>query len=427
MKKIANPLTVWLLQTGEPLHIDLDNPRPMRAMNLANALVDSGHKVILWSSAFYHQEKRHRVKEFTIVSVNESLEIRLIPSPGYQRNIGAKRLLDHAIMARNLKKYLGRTKELPDIAFLGYPPIEVASVMGHWLKKKGVKYLIDVKDQWPTLFIDPIPGNFLKMVGRLILSPYFYYGKKVMNEASGLCAMSQSFVNWANKFAGVLAPSKYDIVAPLTNPIQKNSKELLEKAGRWWDELGVLDDNEPRIFFVGSHSQAFDIQPIIEAATYFQSSENKCQFVICGDGPFHEEWKGKFKNCSNVLFPGWVSTSKSQVLSSRSIAALAPYKNVDNFISNLPNKVLDYLSYGKPILSPLKGEVYQLIQNDEVGLSYGQASDASLIDCINELITNSEKQKLLSNNARRLFENKFSYQFVYGKLVEHLEAMSLDN
>jgi hypothetical protein len=39
------PLTVWILQTGEPLHIDGENARPMRAMNLSNALVEAGHKV----------------------------------------------------------------------------------------------------------------------------------------------------------------------------------------------------------------------------------------------------------------------------------------------------------------------------------------------------------------------------------------------
>ena len=59
---MSDSLTIWLLQTGEPLHIDAGNPRPMRAMNLANALVAAGHKVVLWSSSFYHQEKRHRVQ-----------------------------------------------------------------------------------------------------------------------------------------------------------------------------------------------------------------------------------------------------------------------------------------------------------------------------------------------------------------------------
>ena len=50
-------MKVWIFQTGEPLHSDDDNPRPMRAMNLANSLVDMGHSVIIWSSAYYHQKK----------------------------------------------------------------------------------------------------------------------------------------------------------------------------------------------------------------------------------------------------------------------------------------------------------------------------------------------------------------------------------
>jgi len=43
----SNDMNVWILQTGEPLHIDAGHPRPMRAMNLANALVKAGHIVLM--------------------------------------------------------------------------------------------------------------------------------------------------------------------------------------------------------------------------------------------------------------------------------------------------------------------------------------------------------------------------------------------
>ena len=36
-------MDIWILQTGEPLHSDKGNPRPMRAMNLSNKLVERGH------------------------------------------------------------------------------------------------------------------------------------------------------------------------------------------------------------------------------------------------------------------------------------------------------------------------------------------------------------------------------------------------
>ena len=75
-------ITIWIFQTGEPLHIDGDNARPMRAMNLSNALVQAGHKVVLWSSAFYHQEKRHRSSIAKSIRVSDNLEIKIDSQQG---------------------------------------------------------------------------------------------------------------------------------------------------------------------------------------------------------------------------------------------------------------------------------------------------------------------------------------------------------
>jgi hypothetical protein len=122
-------LTIWILQTGEPLHIDKGSVRPMRAMNLSNALVEANHKVVLWSSAFYHQEKHPRSMTAKSIKISDNLEIRLIPSRGYRRNIGVGRLIDHTQLAFNLKRMLKKATLLPDAAFIGYPPIETAAVL----------------------------------------------------------------------------------------------------------------------------------------------------------------------------------------------------------------------------------------------------------------------------------------------------------
>ena len=129
-------MNVWIFQTGEPLHSDNGNPRPMRAMNLANTLVTKGHNVVIWSSGFYHQKKIQRAKLYKKIFISKKLEIRLIPSPGYKKNISIQRLFDHFKLAYNLKKKLDVEKNLPDVAFVGYPPIETAFIMTNWLKKK---------------------------------------------------------------------------------------------------------------------------------------------------------------------------------------------------------------------------------------------------------------------------------------------------
>ena len=69
-------------------------------------------------------------------------------------------------------------KNKPDIAFIGYPPIESAYVITRWLRSKKVPYILDVKDQWPSFIVDALPKS-IRGLGRAILSPYFILAKKL--------------------------------------------------------------------------------------------------------------------------------------------------------------------------------------------------------------------------------------------------------
>jgi glycosyltransferase involved in cell wall biosynthesis len=415
-------LTVWLLQTGEPLHCDAGQPRPMRAMNLANALVDAGHKVVLWSAAFYHQEKRHRLHGEKQLRIGSQLEIRLISSPGYVRNIGLGRLWDHAVLGYRLKQLLRDEIIVPDVAFVGYPPIEAAAVMTRWLATRGVPSLLDVKDQWPGIFIDVLPAP-LKLVGRVALAPYFHYGRRALRDATALSAMADGFLQWAAGFAG-RAVSDLDRVVPLTTPIGRTTENELQEAGTWWDQQGVYNDGRQRICFVGSHSKVFDMEPVIQAAKLMADRGNTCQCVLCGDGENSAAWRKKMADLPNVYFPGWIDRVKIEALALRSSAALAPYCNSDDFVLSIPNKVIDSLALGLPVLSPLSGEVKRLISDFDVGISYGPVAEKSLESCIEDLAVMPDLRKKLSDNAKKLFRQRFSFEMVYGGLVSHLENLA---
>ena len=116
-------MEIWILQTGEPVHSDRDNSRPMRAMNLANKLVERGHRVVLWTSSFHHRDKRHRYKKYTEINISESLQIRLVPSSGYKQNISIARFYDHCVLAFNIRRRLRACENNPDVAFVGYPAV----------------------------------------------------------------------------------------------------------------------------------------------------------------------------------------------------------------------------------------------------------------------------------------------------------------
>ena len=407
-------MKVWILQTGEPLHCDEGSPRPMRAINLSNKLVEAGHDVVLWSSAFSHQEKKHRTREFTVYKVNENLEIRLIPSCGYKKHIGLMRLIDHFQLALNLKKLLKRERVAPDIAFIGYPPIEAAAVMSKWLSKRGVPMVLDVKDLWPSMFVDAFP-KMLQPIARIIFHPYFYLAKRTIRGADGISAMAPAFLKWVLKFADK-KPTDSDKVFRLTSPISNISKSEVLLASKWRDAQGI-NANMPTVLFVGSFMSVFDFNPIFETAKELKD----CQFVLCGDGDYLSGLKNKTQGLDNVFFPGWVDRAKIEVLSDISIASLAPYKNIDNFMVNTPNKIVDSLLLGLPIISPLRGEVAKLIESNEVGFTYDDSR--SLNNHIQLLINDDKLQEQMSNNAKKLYNKEFEFNMVYDGLVQHLERM----
>lgn len=417
-----NSNLVWLFQTGEPLHIDSDDSRPMRAMNLANALVEHGHQVVLWSTDFYHQKKRHRYNSYKAIKVSDKLEIRLIPSRGYVRNIGFDRLLDHAQLALNLKRALKKEQERPCVAFVGYPPIEFASVATTWLMRNKIPVLLDAKDQWPDIFIEPFP-NLLKPLARIVFYPYFYMGRKVMCQATGLSSMANGFLKWMRDFSG-RGVGKFDGVFPLSPIDQPLSSKTMADAIVWWREKGVVEDGRPRFLFVGSFSQAFDFDTIRKVAALAMSQGLDWQFVLCGAGAMSSEVSELFSGLANVVLPGWVDRPKVVAISKLSLAGLAPYRNIPNFQHNIPNKVIDYLSLKLPVISPLDGEVNGMIENHEIGLKYVEGSADSLFLCLRSLAEDYEMAAFLSGNAATIYKQQFSGEKVYESLVLHLRGMA---
>jgi glycosyltransferase involved in cell wall biosynthesis len=413
---------VWILQTGEPLHIDEGHYRPMRAMNLANSLVERGHRVTLWSSDFFHQEKRDRFGHDQLIKFSDKLTIRLLKSRGYKSNIGIGRLVDHMFLAIKLKNILKSQGEKPDVVFVGYPPIETAYVLSAWLQKNGIPYLLDIKDLWPYMFLDVFP-DIVRPLAKFILLPYFYMAKITMIRATGISTMAPPFLDLVLSYSG-RKMKDHDGVFPLTSPPANINKIDIETHIKGWSDLGLSNTEKVvRIMFVGSFMSVFDFKPIKSVALDAFKSNKNIQFVLCGDGGSFKQIKSMFTGLDNVIFPGWINRSRIEALAKISDAAIAPYKNIDNYVFNTPNKVVDAFSLGLPILSPLRGEVERLISHYAVGISYGEEYRTTLNEAVDVLGSNKTLQQTMSVNALSLFNEKFSFDKVYNGLASHLETM----
>ena len=230
---------IWIFQAGEPLHIDGFDSRPMRAMNLANFFVKKKIKVVLWSSDFYHQKKIHRTKAFKSIKINSYLKIQLIPSMGYHKNISFKRIFDHIQLAFNLSRILKNNKyETPDFLIIGFPPIESSFVFLKWAQKNNVRTILDIKDQWPEIFISPFP-KYLRLFVRFLLQPYFMMLLYQVRNADYITTISSGFQNWIDTL-NTNKEKKQNILVPLTSPKVSIKMSKYNDIAKWWSKNGLV-------------------------------------------------------------------------------------------------------------------------------------------------------------------------------------------
>lgn len=414
-------MTIWIFQTGEPLHSDGGNPRPMRAMNLANALIRRGHNVKIWSSDFYHQQKKHRFKIGKEISISEKLQIKLIQSCGYTKNISLKRFIDHAMLGKNLALDLITQSEIPDIGIVGFPPIEFASEAVNWLKNNRVPAVLDVKDQWPDTLRDSLP-KMLRPLGQTLLHPYYKAASAAMIDVDAISTISNGFMDWINRFSN-RQKREFDAVLPLS-PVQIDGTGIQDRVSiEWWKSIGVNQEWKHRIMFVGSLSRAFDFESIYQLAKNFKENGDKTQFVICGNGPEYKNLSQRFSKLGNTVFPGWIEHQHISSLAKMSDFALAPYKNTSDFLISVPNKIIDYLALGKPLLTSLRGEVGVMVEQYDVGLLYDEGDYYKTVLTVRERINDSIWIKRVSENARELYRRQFDGKKIYDHYVDRLEGL----
>jgi glycosyltransferase involved in cell wall biosynthesis len=412
---------VWIVQTGEPLHCDEGISRGMRAMNTADALVEAGHEVTIWSSNFYHQEKRHRFSGYSTIDISSSLTIKLIPSCGYTKNVSLRRFKDHRELA---KKFLNKikTEPLPDVAMVGFPPIEIANTAVNYLTSHNIPVLLDVKDQWPDIFLDAIP-SIGKPFAKLMLRKLHRQSIETMNKATALSAMSAGFLKWSANRAG-RGVRNSDLVCPLTTPTPHISDNDLERAKIWWKTIGIEPTDKLRLLFVGSLSRQFDFKTALNGVQLAKKLGVRVELVVCGTGEQEERLKREFSDETCIVFAGWIDYPKYKALAEMSDIALAPYIVKDSFQLSITNKVVDALSFSLPILTPLSGAVGDLIERNQAGWVYKQCQPESLKDvlmCIND---NKNILTKMSKGAHASHQSGFKHNSVYKNLVRWLEKMA---
>jgi glycosyltransferase involved in cell wall biosynthesis len=82
------------------------------------------------------------------------------------------------------------------------------------------------------------------------------------------------------------------------------------------------------------------------------------------------------------------------------------------------------MAHGLPIITSITGVAKDLIEKERIGICYSDSNINEFEDRLNRVNFQDETFLNLSNNSRLLFKNEFSFEIIYGKLIEHLKLLA---
>ena len=142
--------------------------------------------------------------------------------------------------------------------------------------------------------------------------------------------------------------------------------------------------------------------------------------MLCGNGDGLDALRASAAEVPEIVFPGWVNGPQIEVLAQSSDAGMLPYPSDPDFRRSIPNKVIEYLAYGLPVLTSLRGPVSDLIADEKCGRIYRETDARDLSATIADLIESPEQLQTMSQNTERVFQERFHATKVYGRLADML-------
>lgn len=409
-------MRIWIIKVGETIPFKGTTGRLMRAGLLAKMLSEKGHEVTWWTSSINHFSKtiypQSSLKECSLPCRTSLVFLKSIL---YHKNISLRRLINHWGEARHFTK-LAPNYPKPDVVICCFPTLELSYSVVNFCKKQNVPVLIDIRDLYPDVYTNLFHTS-LRTFANILFSPLLWMTRKVMRQATGIIAISETYLKWGLKHAkreqhgtdGVfsLAYPKADVE---TSP-DPQFTELFQKL-----------EGKKLILYIGSFISSIDLETVISVANVFQEkNQDEFHFVLSGDGSYREKWEEMAQGLRNITFTGWIDSQKINWLASRAWVGLGAYKK--NALMSLPNKIFEYMSFGLPVLSSLQGETRELIEQNKCGLYYEAESPESLMVCIEKLSKSPKERDEMHLSSLKNYLEKFSPSTVYENLIRHVENL----
>jgi len=303
----------------------------------------------------------------------------------------------------------------PSVVLVSSPPLFMA-LPGLFMKLfRRVPYVFDVRDLWPE------SGYSLGVLrrGSLFARILAWLEKLAVNKACSINVLTPAFKDDLIRREMVHS----DKIKVIPNGVDLNKLSLCESSGGIRRQLGW--EGRFVVLYTGAHGLANHLQQLIDAAEILQDIPEV--LIACvGDGMSLPGLKRKvIKNgMKNIRFYGPFSREETSKIVSASDVCTAVLKRAGAFKKVYPNKLFEYMAYGKPIILGIDGAARELLEKARSGIYVAPEDPIAFAEAVGFLKQHPEIRKEMGLNGREYIAKYFNLDDLYAKMTSLLISVA---
>ena len=366
----------------------LDGNRSHRMCAWKTQLEENGHELKFFTTDFEHQRKQY------ISNVPNGFVI-LKSFLYYKKNISVARLINHFLVSISLMITFKRQHVKPDVIIVSYPTIWTSLVSVVYGKLNNIKVIVDVRDKWPDIFM--VHPSLI-----VLLWPLFLIKKYIFKGASQLIAISPGYYKWALPNNKLIE----NCILPLAQPIVKEVKR----------EIDLI--NPIKLIFVGSLGTTYNLEALLLIHDKLIEINVPFQIQVCGDGPERQWLESNIVHRKNIVMFGWLDKIELQKrLNEANFGLMLYYADSPQ---GWPNKLIEYMANGLPLINTLKGESWDLIEHKQLGYNLEINDFEGLVNWLYKLLYDKQAYE---NYVKRNYNIHKEYFTEYPNLIKLLNLL----
>lgn len=372
-----------------------------------------GHQVHIVSGMFSHITRRSVCTCSTKLWKRESFNgLQISRASGILPLTSKGNKVLHHILFGILMFFSGLALGRPDV-IIGSSPAPFCALSGFLLSRiRKCRFVLEIRDLWPDDLVQERTlriGLLSKSLERLMRLLYSRADKV-------LCVTKH--IERQISCKGV----KSEKLATLYNSVRipGDADAVLGMQFREEHNIG----SKFVVLYAGNHGSANSLQTVLEAAEILRHEE-KILFVLLGAGEDKRRliMLSDQMRLNNVVFLNPVPKGNMKGAYIGADCCVVPLRNLPIFEGAVPNKLLESMAWGKPVVLSAGAEAGGLIAAAGCGLQVEPENPKLLADALIYLSSDSDRAQALGARGRDFACKHFSHEAKARKLLGELDSV----